>query len=63
MHLLIGIFSKFHVALLWLMLCFADWPMGVEAKLQRAFNNNYLLVLFIILLLFSQWSTLKIKAE
>ena len=38
MHLLIGIFSKFHVALLWLMLCFADWPMGVEAKLQRAFK-------------------------
>ena len=38
MHLLIGIFSKFHAALLWLMLCFADWPMGVEAKLQRAFK-------------------------
>ena len=48
MHLSIGIFTKLHVALLWLMLCFADWPMGVEAKLQRAFNNNNLLVLFII---------------
>ena len=36
MYLSIGIFTKFYVALLWLMLCFADWPMGVEAKLQRA---------------------------
>ena len=36
MYLSIGIFTKFYVALLWLMLCFADWPMGVESKLQRA---------------------------
>ena len=36
MHLSIGIFTKFYVADLWLMMCFADWPMGVEAKLQQA---------------------------
>ena len=53
MHLVIGIISKFHVALLWLMLCFANWPMGVEVNLQRAFkyslvSGDYLLASTIV---------------